>query len=296
MEGNSHPFRPSKEEHLPEYADSEGESEPQQQSADIIENADMEFVVEGRVLKANRGCLCMMSSVFKVMLKGCFKENRQSRIPLPGKTYPQMLEFIEVTHAGKSIDDENVEMVLKLANEYDCKPLLPRCEDVLSKRVPTFDLLYLASEYNLCQLQEDCLGSLLSQDFNSIASTNYHRLGSETKVKYLERKLDDVEGQLMELKKGEEKVKKIEEISSTPLANVICCNETLKDFKSSRKPVIWPKFEGNLTHIQNAGRHIAASQPHLCDICRDFKYWAIEKTLHPVPERRLYTLNFSTLQ
>ena len=42
MEGNSHPFRPSREEeHLPEYADSEGESESQQQSADIIENAEV---------------------------------------------------------------------------------------------------------------------------------------------------------------------------------------------------------------------------------------------------------------
>ena len=104
-------------------------------------------------------------------------------------------------------------------------------------------------------------------------------------MKYLERKPEEVEGQLMELKKGEEKVKKIEEIYSTPLVNVICCYETLMDFKSSRKPITWPKFEANnLTQRKTEGRHIAASQPSQCTTCRDFKYWAIKKTLDPVPE------------
>ena len=110
-------------------------------------------------------------------------------------------------------------------------------------------------------------------------------------MKYLERKLKEVEGQVMELKKGAEKVKKIEEIYSTPLVNVICCHETLNDFKSSREPITWPKFEANfLTQLKTEGRHIAASQPHVCDICRDFKYWTIEKTLHAVPERITFTL------
>ena len=80
------------------------ESEPEKngQSKEVLENVDVEFEVERKLLKANKYCLSMISPVFTVMFKGEFKEKKETRIPLPTKAYGDMLEFIEVTHIGKS--------------------------------------------------------------------------------------------------------------------------------------------------------------------------------------------------
>ena len=191
----------------------------------------MEFEVEGRVLKANRGCLCIISPVLKVMLKGVFKENLKSRIPLPGKLYNDMLEFLEVTSLGKPVDEENAEKLLHLANEYECQLLLAKCEKKLMKNAGSFDMYLVANKYGLHQLREKGFEILSNLSFQDMKDAGYSCLGLEEKVQYLEDKVQKEEEKIKKLKKLENVIERIKYIQSTPLQHAVCCETSLRDFK-----------------------------------------------------------------
>ena len=252
------------------------ESEPKEkeQSTEVQENFDVEFEVEGKLLKANRNCLSMISPVFKVMLKGEFKEKEETIIPLPGKVYDDMLEFIEVTHTGKALDMERTKQLLPLAHEYDCKSVLQRCEEFLLKTPVSFDLFLLASMYNLEQLEEECMNGLLSCNFNDRTSVSYDQLDSHAKVKYLERKLENCEGELQSLKLVEKKMEKVEKCLSESLTNVICCDAELDKIRLKEN-----QFRVRKSGSYNDGNHIAGSMGNSCERCILFKYWTLKNLL-----------------
>ena len=174
------------------YVTNDSEPNLKLQSTAVIENADVEFEVEKKLLKANRGCLSMISSVFRVMFNGNFKERRETKIPLPGKMYDDMLEFVEVTHTGKAIEKANVQIILPLANEYDCKPVLRECEYfLLFEGSSTLGDLVLASTYKFLKLENKCINQLVWGDFSGVVKdSRYNELSSETKVRLLEKKLN----------------------------------------------------------------------------------------------------------
>ena len=263
--------------------DSEEDIKEQIQSAEIMENADVEFEVEGKVLKAVKVCLSMSSPVFKAMFKGDFKEKSASKIPLPGKAYADVLEFVEVIHSGRCVDDKNVEMVLPLAHEYDCKSLLQKCEGILVNKESSFDHLAMAGKYGLQKLQGKCVTDLLQE--NHCRAYGYDKIDSDTKVVYLERKLQETEQEFALLQKMKEKMQKLEVICSTNLIDVICSNtashiikrETLKD---------WPnvsQHKANYNDLGNAGDHMVGSKCDFCESCTKVRYQAmfrVVKSLH----------------
>ena len=283
MEGHDQPFEAPTEEEQPlsEYADSDGESESQQQSSDIIENADVEFEVEGRVLKANRGCLCMISPVFKVMLKGVFKETLQSRIPLPGKLYNDMLEFLEVTHLGKSVDEDNAETLLHLANEYECKVLLAKCEEKLLKKAGSFDMLSVANKYGLHQLREKGFEILSNLSFQDMKDSGYKCLGLEEKVQFLEDKVQKEEEKLSKLKKLESMIERMKNIQSTPLKHVVCSENALRLFKVHYRNN-WECYRHEGYASTGAGYHIAATECKSCLTCIAFIYIGLVRVLREI--------------
>ena len=252
-------------------------SEPEEkgQSTDVLENFDVEFEVEGKLLKANKNCLSMISPVFKVMFKGEFKEKEETIIPLPGKAYDAMLKFIEVTHTGKALDYEMIQQLLPLAHEYDCKSVLRRCEDFLLKTPVSFDLFLLASNYDLKQLEEECINGLLWHNFHDMTFSSYGQLDSDAKVKYLERKLARCEGELTRLNIAEKRVADVERCLNTSLTNVICCDAELYKIRTKANAQYWSSGSKN-----NDGNHIAGSIPNACQRCISFKYWTLQNLLH----------------
>ena len=59
---------------------------------------DISFEVEDKVVYGNKAVLCMSSRVFKTMLEGRFKEANMKHIPLPGKKYEDIIEFMKIIH------------------------------------------------------------------------------------------------------------------------------------------------------------------------------------------------------
>ncbi len=119
------------------------------------------FQVEGRELWVPPQTLACMSEVFKHMFYGEYAEKEKEIVPLPEKKYEEVVEFLRclIPHpVAKRIDDDNVLLNLKLADEYQVKSLMIQCEKHLRKKIkknPTLDentflqMLEWASLYNL---------------------------------------------------------------------------------------------------------------------------------------------------
>ena len=254
----------------------EEDKEKQIQSEGIIENADVEFEVEGKVLKAVKVCLSMTSPVFKAMFKDDFKEKSASRIPLPGKAYADVFEFIEVTHSGNCVDDKNVEMLLPLAHEYDCKSLLTKCEQILLNKTVTFHQLALAGKYDLQKLRQKCIDELFTEDHER--RSGYDRIDSSTKVEYLERKLahvtskfnrtsDEVRRKTEELEWMKEKYAKLKGVIKIDSSQYVCCLNQLRNNFSS--------YISNKVDEQ----HVAGSQYTSCAMCAAFKFFEMNRII-----------------
>ncbi len=131
------------------------------------------FLVEDRELWIPLQVLACASDVFKNMFYGDYAETEKEIIPLPGKKYEQVLEFLRCLIANplaKEISDENLASNLKLADEYQVQSLTIKCETYLLHKVgannntaPCTDndsilgMLELASQYNLETLMKEQL-------------------------------------------------------------------------------------------------------------------------------------------
>ena len=257
------------------------ESEEQLQSEEIIENADVEFEVEGNILKAVKVCLSLSSPVFKAMFKDDFKEKTASKIPLPGKAYADVLEFIEVTHSGRCVDGNNAGMLLPLAHEYNCRSLMQRCEEIFMNKRSTFDQLAMAGKYGLQKLQEKCINNLL--DESHCKGHDFKKIDSDTKVAYLERKLQHTKIQQIDhisaqsstehkLLAMQKKLDKIGNVINKNIPDYVCCARDLD------------RFLGETAHSfftqESSGDHVAGSQEDFCITCAAFKYFAILKVFN----------------
>ena len=166
-----------------------------QQSPAILEYADVELEVEGKTVKASKSLLCMVSPVLKKMLEGNFKEAELAKIPLPEKSYSDIVEFIEVTHLQKAITSKNVYEILPIAHEYDCNNLVKRCEEVLLSGPVSLKNYHVADTYGLEELYRKTLNDLKGQNYFKVKSASqevYQDLEKQAKIDYLEAILESL--------------------------------------------------------------------------------------------------------
>jgi len=139
--------------------------EPARKRQRFSREPDLEVLVEGEVFHLHSHDLMVASDVFAGMLENEMRESEAGRIVLEGKSQEEfrtLLKYICVTRgeATPDIKKDNVELLLKWADEYQITGLLARCEKFLTKelRKNPKDLpgrLGLAVEYNLLDLQRE---------------------------------------------------------------------------------------------------------------------------------------------
>ena len=124
-----------------------------EQSAEIVDVADLTIQVEGKNLRALKVVLGLISPVFKTMFTQDKNEKTETKIDLQENTYQAVYEFIEVTHVGAPVHKDNVLVLLPLAHEYQCNNLLENCDGIIAAKTVTdegaVDQLILADKYNL---------------------------------------------------------------------------------------------------------------------------------------------------
>ena len=102
------------------------------------DDSDIVLVVEGHELHVHKWILTSQSPVFKAMFDGRFREASQDKVTLKDKDPKTMVRFLKLLYPWsmfgedeESFDDENILLVLALADEYQCVNLIKQCIDKL---------------------------------------------------------------------------------------------------------------------------------------------------------------------
>ncbi|XP_033728295.1 uncharacterized protein LOC117317569 [Pecten maximus] len=132
------------------------------------DTSDLRLVCGGKPLYVSRIVLSIVSPVLKQMFDSRSRELSVIEIPLPGKSFDDILEFLCCVYPDKlkPVNENNVMILLDLAMEYKVASLTLRCEQYLldelnrnrkcispDKLVKT---IQLADQYGLGSVQQQC--------------------------------------------------------------------------------------------------------------------------------------------
>ncbi|XP_046329019.2 BTB and MATH domain-containing protein 38-like isoform X2 [Haliotis rufescens] len=172
------------------------------------DKTDVALVVEGRRLHVNKGALSAASDVFHRMFKGDFKEKQESEVPLPGKTYDDIVDLLLCIYPSelRPVTKVTVDRLLELADEYQIVGLKRRCEEFLLTLCgdkPLFQrevlhALYLADKHSMPTLLNAAIQIVKLFRFRTQNNARYSlhlekdfvNLGNETKFKLMTEMID----------------------------------------------------------------------------------------------------------
>ncbi|XP_067667771.1 BTB and MATH domain-containing protein 38-like [Haliotis asinina] len=172
--------------------------------------SDVALVVEGKKLHVNKTVLSLASPVFERMFFGEFKEKTLSEVPLPGKTYADMTELLRCIYPSmyNPITDNNIEVLLELAEEYDITSLKERCRTFVTtylklnvKTLPKARLVHFMNMADKCgfdDVLEECLRQAVYVEYSDVSGLQHMEgfkdLNDKTALEFFKRRLVLVEG------------------------------------------------------------------------------------------------------
>ncbi|PIC49269.1 hypothetical protein B9Z55_007929 [Caenorhabditis nigoni] len=123
------------------------------------ESSDVVLMVENQQFHVNKMYLSLHSTYFKSLFSGNFEESGKSEIELKDIDSSVFHDFLEVLYREPSIDENNCFGILKLADMYDAKTAVRRCEDYLIKisQKSLHEKFEAATQYKLEELTEKCI-------------------------------------------------------------------------------------------------------------------------------------------
>ncbi|XP_071099086.1 BTB and MATH domain-containing protein 36-like [Haliotis cracherodii] len=170
------------------------------------DKTDVALVVEGRRLHVNKGALSVASDVFHRMFNGDFKEKQESEVPLPGKTYDDIVDLLLCIYPSelRPVTKATVDRLLELADEYQIDVLKRKCEGFLLTRCvdkyisqrEVLHALYLADKHSLPDLLHGAIQIVKYYQFRCPAynpkntmylenKQDFVNLRNETKIKLM---------------------------------------------------------------------------------------------------------------
>ncbi|XP_071099082.1 BTB and MATH domain-containing protein 38-like [Haliotis cracherodii] len=171
------------------------------------DKTDVALVVEGRRLHVIKGALSAASDVFHRMFNGDFKEKQESEVPLPGKTYDDIVDLLLCIYPSelRPVTQVTVDRLLELADEYQITVLKRKCEDFLltlcgdksAFQIEVLHALYLADKHSMptlnAAIQIVKLFRFRTQNnarYSLHLEKDFVNLGNETKFKLMTEMID----------------------------------------------------------------------------------------------------------
>ncbi|XP_053384274.1 kelch-like protein 28 [Mercenaria mercenaria] len=158
---------------------------------------DVVLLVEGKELYAAKNVLAYISPVFEAMFSHPFSEKDKSKVELPGKKYETFLEFMRCIYPGseRSITEENVFQVLPLADEYQVKTLMTKCEIFLrqfigKKTTSTQDILKclaVSERYHMAEIKDICVDKIERMKSLEIVEAEIEPICKDTMFEVMKR-------------------------------------------------------------------------------------------------------------
>ncbi|XP_045178703.1 BTB and MATH domain-containing protein 38-like [Mercenaria mercenaria] len=100
------------------------------------DTSDLRLIVERKPLYVSRVVLSLVSPIMKSLF--AIKDAEDTvELPLPGKKYTHMVQFLNCIYPDilAPITEDNVEVVLPLADEFQVRRLVEKCEEFLIKDI-----------------------------------------------------------------------------------------------------------------------------------------------------------------
>jgi len=122
---------------------------------------DVIFKVEDQKLPANKFLLCYRSSYFKKVFSSNMMESHNATIPIfhvRAKVFNVVLQYIHFEDFA--IEDDILEDVFNISNEYDLKELQRECEKVFIRSIEAENVIRLtlfAEQFEAENLRKACL-------------------------------------------------------------------------------------------------------------------------------------------
>lgn len=230
------------------------------------EESDVVLIVEEEKFHVHRLVLTLNSPVFKAMLKSDFKEAKRGEITLPEKDAHEVLDLLKqlYMHERDEISMDNVEHLLRLADEYQIKGILDMCSSFLKKEAKTetnaMKILLLAQQYDLNdKIREGCCHVLSQMKLQKLEGfEEFVELDAENLRRILIPRMKLLEGVVKEL--------------SPQVAGLISCTTWL--WNEAKKEMAWCP-----AHIPN-GRATASFRVCLryCPACQEVLDSLVSKT------------------
>nr|XP_034305887.1 BTB and MATH domain-containing protein 38 [Crassostrea gigas] len=187
---------------------------------------DFTLIVEGKTLHVARVVLIDASPVFRKMLTGDFKEREMSELELPGKECSKFVPFLRCIFPREELKltETCIDDILPLADEYEVKCVLQKCENWLLSELELkngkvtaqhasvksnikflMKCLYYGEKYVLEQLYKKSFKLALPYRLKWYKKNeHYQMLLEENKRKLLEARLREIEKNVKKIHKGEE--------------------------------------------------------------------------------------------
>ncbi|CAL2033934.1 unnamed protein product [Caenorhabditis brenneri] len=151
------------------------------QRFDDEECSDVALVVGGEKFHVSRLYLASQSSYFKSMFLGKFNESEKAEIELTGIDGYDLQKYLEMLYGEDALNEETVGGILQLADMYDTKKLLGKCEEYLLEvsRKTLKEKLELSVRYNLDELKKKCMSEI--KTVNDVRSVIPEKVGDMDK-------------------------------------------------------------------------------------------------------------------
>ena len=123
-----------------------------------------EFQVNGAKQHVHRAVRAVRSPVYEGMCTSEFQGKGEKEIPIPGKMASEIMELLQIIYPSveEKLTEENCYRLLRLADEYQMKAIVHRCENFIvekinkSKQEVLVELVF-AQTYNLQKLKRKCI-------------------------------------------------------------------------------------------------------------------------------------------
>ena len=128
--------------------------------------SDVVLVVDYHRLHVHRAVLAVWSPVFEEMFTSKFQGDGKKEIPIHGRRANEIIELLQMIYpsVGEKLTEENCHRLLELADQYQMKVIVQRCENFIirmmnlnSSKKEFLRELVFAQTYNLQKLKHESI-------------------------------------------------------------------------------------------------------------------------------------------
>ncbi|GMT29767.1 hypothetical protein PFISCL1PPCAC_21064 [Pristionchus fissidentatus] len=146
--------------------------------------SDVILIVEEYELHISKAILAHASSYFETLFYGDFTESRENKITLKDVAFEDFLVVLGLIYAtDEEVDDDNVDGILVLADQFDMKRVLYKAETWLveSSNKQFAHKVYLGDKYKLELLLTHCLDEIDSfEKLSEVTTSEFFKNLSES--------------------------------------------------------------------------------------------------------------------